>query len=191
MFKKGKQMNKRLLGLDLDGVLYPWQEQMLQHLQLYYNYTGTMRDLFCGKDGFFNSHNVMWRHNMTRLEPIYNTRPPSKEQMQTVHNLSEQFELVYITNRPEDVRMSTERYLRVYDYPDRESLIMCDDKVTEVRMISPDFYVEDRGDIATKLKEFTHVILYAQEWNEEYQNNFSLVHNLGELESMLLSGESI
>jgi uncharacterized HAD superfamily protein len=182
-------MSKEVLAFDMDGVLYPWQEQFLRHLQVIHGYTGDMRDLFC-EGRFFCSQSELWQDNMICTEFLYSQRPPLRETIELLNRLAEKFEIMYITSRPEDVRNTTEHYLKTYKFPCNESLIMSRDKVTEIRMAAPDYYVEDRGDIAVAIDNFTKVFLFAQPWNEQYRDKFEVINNLVELESKLLGEEN-
>lgn len=178
-------MSKKKLYFDLDGVLYPWQEQMLQHLTLCCGYIGTMEDLFCGPDCWFNTHNKLYEYNMIRIETLYETRPPTKQLIDKLNDFKERFEIGYITQRPEDIRRVTERYLRNYKFPSNENLIMTDNKSDSIRMIECDYYVEDCGDVAETLDKLTKVFLYKQLWNGQFRNMFTTIGSIYELEDAI------
>jgi len=157
------------IGFDLDGVLYPWQEVVWEYSVNILNKKLSYEDFI---EYILNPKNKLFLDNLIATRNLYFTRSPIKSVRHYIQNLGKQNNIYYITNRSEDLRIVTEAWLFQYKFPQLENLILTKDKSSIIRRLKIDIFVEDRAEIAIKIKNLTTVILYKQLWNKDVQDEF-------------------
>lgn len=158
------------IGFDLDGVLYDWQRAA-------YNWCVYFNKELKSFEEFFDKLNTdeyseIFRYNLIRIPLLYRVYPIRKDLKEMLNRLSEKNTLYYITNRPEEVTWSTEKWLEENDIPQRNNLVISQDKTVDIRRLNLNFYFEDRYDVAKKLRLITDVVLVEQPWNKKFKNEF-------------------
>ena len=169
----------------MDGVLYPRQKSMYEYLKMHCGYIDNYDVLFTTSN-FWASKNDVYRKNMTSIENLYSNFPPDMKDVELLQELSEKYDIIYITARPEAVELTTLEYLKRYNYPNPTNVIFSQDKIKDIRVAGCEWYVEDRLEFARELKKFTNVILKLQPWNRAARNEFkNVIFSLQELRSIL------
>jgi len=141
-----------ILGLDLDGVLYDWRRAVWPILLVDAKETRSFHDFWFEEEraerNGTSKHNKLFWKNLVAREDLYNSCPPAKGVVETLWKLSKKYNLIYITHRPKSVRFVTEWWLKSYDFPERDMLVMSSlPKHLLVRQYNCTYYVEDREKI--------------------------------------------
>lgn len=180
---------KPILGLDLDGVVYPWHEELWRHLRAQGLLTNETYKTFWMReqDGSDKKYSEKQWKIWTGIETLYSCRIPIPEDLKALHRLQEAYEIVYISQRPQELLFITRQYLKRYKYPNADNVhLITVPKLVAVRMFECDVYVEDRPLIAESLVDSTRVILMKQIYNERLWDEFETVSSLPELMELLL-----
>jgi len=152
-----------IIGLDLDGVLYDWHRPVYNYMTIY--------------KGVKESYEEFWHHYkdyeedlkyLVTLVDLYDKTIPTKETLKTLSIINGGGHTIhYITSRPEDATLITERYVNRW-YPQAMNLTVTrnGDKPNYIRLYKLDFYVNDRMEENLKLKDVCKIILFRQPWND-------------------------
>lgn len=177
---------KPVLGLDLDGTLYPWQQSLHSWLQRYRDVTLSFHEWWGKIQTGEIFYPESWWENMVLIEHLYSNIPPQQQDIDLLHKLAEEYHIVYITHRSEYLRHTTSSYLKNYNYPNYDELYMSKTpKDITVREHRCNFYVEDTPEIAESLQDITNVILMEQPWNEGEEDKYVSISSLQELPEAL------
>lgn len=168
----------KVLGLDLDGVLYNWHTAVYDYVKLYRNYQGSYTKFW--SDDYKNLSDEMWKF-LTTIDIFYSSQAPTDDCVRFLNDVSSNFEIFYITSRPDYVKLTTEQYLRKYNFPFQENLIFTSNKVNEARRYCVDFFVEDMPANIDSLSKVTNVILMAQPWNKDIQDKYLTVRSINQI----------
>lgn len=152
--------------LDLDGCLYKWHSAIYEYLKLYKNYEGTYETLW-GKD-YLSFTNEYWEF-ITNVDFFYSSQLPTEDCVNFLNEIKDRFEIYYVTSRPLYVKLTTEQYLRRYNFPFQENLIFSNDKVNTARLIRADYCIDDLPKHIEGLSKVSKVVMIAQPYNKEYQ----------------------
>jgi hypothetical protein len=171
------------LGLDLDGVLYEWQRVIYDEFVRQGKFTGTFREFWL-QGGHKDGHQDCVKYHVT-IPTYYSATAPRKSAMNFLKWADSRFELYYITTRPENAVLTTQQYLRRYDFPQRENLFITDDKLTLVRLLKIDYFVDDLERNIVPLSTVTTSVIYARPWNEYLWELYPTVHSFPELRQFL------
>jgi uncharacterized HAD superfamily protein len=170
------------LGLDLDGVIYPWHDALYTEMQIYENIT-------CSKYEFWTkvigSYPKLKQEFLCSIEHLYGNQVPDKRMLPMLRRIAKDWEIYYITTRPPNVEFATQRFLEHYDFPYAENLYLSDDKTVEARAFGIDVFVEDRTKNLDALSKFCRVIGVKQFWNEDCRDRFQFVDDVYQLEGLL------
>jgi uncharacterized HAD superfamily protein len=143
---------RETLGLDLDGVLYDWRRAVWPMFVAEYGEVRSFHDFWfeeerAERNGESVYNELFWR-NLVLREDLYEACPPKKGVVETLWKLKQKYNLVYITHRPLQVKFITEWWLKSYDFPERDMLIISSlPKHLLTRQYGCDYYVEDREKI--------------------------------------------
>lgn len=150
--------------LDMDGVLYDWQRAVYDDFTRRDKFSGSFRDFWLK---FFPSLTKEFQKYILDIPLYYTAISPSKDVLAFLNRVKNEYEIYYVTSRPESVRLTTEQYLRRYNFPFRENLIFSNDKESTARLLKADYAVDDFVSHIEKLSRVTTAILFARPWNEE------------------------
>lgn len=167
----------KVLGLDLDGVIYKWHTAVYEYFRLYRNYLGSYND-FWSKD-YLSVSEETWEF-ITNIDYLYSCINPDQDCRDFLENVQERFEIYYVTSRPVYVKLTTEQFLKRFKFPFQENLIFCTDKVNIARKIQADYFIEDMPRHIEGLSKVTKVIVMAQPYNIECQELHPTIHHLME-----------
>jgi len=175
-------MNIERVGLDLDGVLYPWDKAIYTYFRCYRGYTGTQFQ-------FSNDlHKLIpWDFKDFLLEvgPLYMTINPDLKVMHLLNDLAKKYELFYVTSRPEVVRLSTEKYLRIHNFPNKENLYFTNDKANLARYLELDYFIEDNIVNAFNISKVCATYVVKQPWNQDFLADFHVLNTILDFGSVL------
>lgn len=160
----------RNIGIDLDGVIYPWHEMIYNYMQS----EGDIPPDLCLNDLFRHPYDYFtefaWS-NYAKIPFIYERTNVNERVLNTLRELDLMFNIHYITSRPADVHLVTKRWLRNNECPRHDYIIFAKDKSLPVRRLNLKYMVEDGVDHIEKLKNITTVIRVMQPHNEAYEHN--------------------
>ena len=159
----------RKIILDLDGVLVDWHEAVYDDFIRRDKFSGSFRDFWTV---YFPTLSKEIQAYILEIPIYYSTISPSKHVTNFLNKIKDSFEIYYVTSRPEEVRLTTEQYLRRYDFPFKENLIFTNDKCSVARILKVDFALDDFTSHIEKLSKVTTAILFARPWNEESWNKY-------------------
>lgn len=174
---------KTNIGFDLDGTIYAWHEAVLTHINTYRDVPFSMEDLWTD---FGSLYSKMEQDYFVGLKHLYETRPPSKELMQLLNDLSTKYNLFYITCRKPELERVTRRFFKNYNFPYQENLYFTRDKTIEIRRFNIRVYVEDQLQYAYPLQSFCKVYLVKQPYNTKGQQDFECIQSVLDMRRILL-----
>ena len=176
------------IGFDLDGVLYRWHESLYTYLvcfeglklpyEVFWSDTNT-------KDGYLTKQESFY--NWTRMPNLVSNQMAKPSHVHFLHKLAKNHTIYYITHRPEEVRLSTKRWLEKSDFPFTENLLFPDlssDKSFEIRKYEIRLYVDDRDKIIRKISTITDAYLVKQPWNQNGREGLKCISDITDLETV-------
>lgn len=183
-----------ILGFDIDGVLYPWHEEVWKW---FIRRGGESR----WGDGTPISFYEFWKwpngwiannegsdivKKLVKETLPYVSAKANEADVSIVNDIAEKFadKIYYITSRPMQLQYDTTKWLRDSEFPFVDNLIMADGnggKVKVVKDVGCDYYVEDRPKYLEILPEITTVFQMTQPYNAYKIFNTHIIGNLVEL----------
>ena len=157
---------KERLGLDLDGVIYPWQEVVYDHMKYFHNETRNFHDFWrdATEKVFTTKMGEFWLTNNL----FYVQRNIRPDILDTLNCLSQFYDLFYITSRVKSAQRATRYWFKVNNLPRKEYLYFSgSEKLPLVLEHEVGYFVEDRIKHILELRNYTNTILIRQPWNEE------------------------
>lgn len=169
------------IGLDLDGVLYPWHEGVHTYFRMYRNYVGSEFKFWTE---YWPSLPDTTHAYMQSLTDLYYKFIPETDMLDMLKRLSKKHELFYVTSRPESARAITELFLRNFKFPYKENLILATNKGLVARDLSLDILVDDMTPNLIGIPKNTIGVLVNKPWNSDYDFPVRIT-NILELEQMV------
>lgn len=173
---------KESIGFDLDGVLYPFVKSLCTYYRMYEGYTGTDLNFYQNIDKIAESK----IEYLVTLEPLYSSCVPANKLVALLRNLGEKFNVCYITARPTITRLTTEKYLSNYKFPQHTNLFFTPNKDTLSRLLKLDYFVEDNVKNAEKISKVCMCFLVKTPYNEHYAGEVPMLNSIYDLERILL-----
>lgn len=171
------------LGLDLDGVLYPFIPAVETYCRVNHGFSGSSDDFSRNSKKYFEQYKLDW---LIESPDLYYKFIPSSNLMSLLNRLSKKYILYYMTARPLSVLRITESYLREHKFPQNYNLLFCKDKATYARLLQVNYFVEDNPENAESLSKTCLSFLMNQPYNEKAEGNFTRISTLFDLETILL-----
>jgi 5'(3')-deoxyribonucleotidase len=157
------------ISFDLDGVLYPWQEVIIQHINLYEKLSEPVTlDTFTSH---LEKHNKLYLDYLLENPTFYSVRSPRSMDVELVNELHNTgHEIYYITARPQNFVMqdATRKWLENWSFPCIENLIFSTDKRTTLVENDIDIHIEDQLKHVESAKNHCKVFLVTMPWNKDY-----------------------
>lgn len=177
---------KKIFGFDIDGVLYPWHKAVYEYLSETKElkpYQVFWQEIIDNKD---NNDSMLW-DNIVNIEVLYSMYSANTEDVNTLKELAKEFELVYISHRPKVTTLATFNWLRRYDFPYKENLILTDaPKDIAVRLYNCEYYVEDKSSILlSNLRNVTKLIAQRTLWNWDACETLPYVDSVSDIPKIL------
>ena len=184
-------MSRKLIGFDLDGVLYNWHMAVYEYLNNTGVETGTYDEFWSGGhkvlDGkpFEDYNSVKW-YNLCNNTILFD-RPEMVNiaGVSFLKELTKDHDVIYITARNQDVENVTKRMLKKYEFPNPTEVVFAKDKAIPVILYGIDVYVEDQPNNILSLKDLTKVLIFKQVWNQHLWSEFDTITNLEEVRNYL------
>ncbi len=179
------------IGFDIDGVIYPWQEAVLEKAKRegLIEVSATMGDLFGypEEDGLLFHWSKFTRDRYVSDVELY-MHPLPRKSREVLSTLSENFQIFYVTARTGDLEYPTFRWAEENNLPQKENLIVSNGpKARYILENDIEVFVEDRPKYVEELSEHTSMILLTQPWNINYRvDNHVRIYRLDELIPMLM-----
>jgi len=173
------------IAFDLDGVLYNWHLAAHTYLRVYKGIKESFEEFWRNPFELLSVDEIKY---IATVPELYEKFIPSKDLLDMLHNLSEEYTLYYLTNRPISVENLTSRWLKRYGFPQDDNLIFTTDKGKYIRLLEIDLIAEDGGHdgkVAISLKGLTDVILIRRPWNEKVWNQFITINSVLELPKLI------
>lgn len=161
------------LGLDLDGTLYDWHTPVYNYHVLYRGFEGSFNKFWGGEE----QKSLPYEH-LCGIDTFYSSSMPTKDIIDFLSYVRDRFNIYYITARPDSVRLTTEQYLRRYDFPSNDNLIFTDDKVNMARKLNLDYMIEDSSHQVINLSKIVFTIMVARPWNKHIWDEYPTVRTL-------------
>jgi hypothetical protein len=183
-----------LIGWDIDGVLYPWHEIVLEHCKLekLVDKDVNLKRFFntIGSESIFNDvFSPILRKNIVTNPIFYERGIINPQTLILLNKLAEMAEFVYITCRPVDTCIHvTKSWIKRSKLPYSSNVyILPDGKINAVKELKCDMYIEDRVDYAKELADVTSLFLLTRPWNEDWKEPSSIfrINSLNELEEVV------
>lgn len=169
------------IGIDIDGVIYPWHYSIYKYFTEFKNFIGTQYEFW----KYFNTLSKEEQHYFVELPFIYSDTTPHEDVLNTLPLLAELGEIYYITHRPSAVKYQTEKFFLKYNLPFSENLIFTDDKVTFIRLKNIKYFVDDLPKNIEDVSGITKAYLFKAPHNKDVQDNYQCVSTLKEFYDLI------
>lgn len=166
------------IGLDVDGVIYPWHDVVYRY--------------FTEEKGYTNSYNHFWtvdwwllgkekQDYIVSLPFLYYAVIPSSCVMDSLNKLATLGKLFYVTSRSgSEIESVTQKFFNFFDPPFKQNLLFDHDKATACRLYSIDYFLDDFPEQVSKLESVTKAYLMNQAHNTGKREGFKTVSSLKE-----------
>lgn len=166
-----------VLGLDLDGVLYDFHSALYTYCQYEMNYAGSYDEFWMD---YIQNLSKSRQDYLMSLPIPYESTLPTKSTKDFLDFAKERAQIYYITSRPKEVEVVTERFLRKNDFPFLDNLIFAEDKSLPCRLYSITHFLDDGPRHLEATYQITNAYLMAKIWNREFRDKFKTVYSLKE-----------
>lgn len=178
-----------VIGWDLDGVLYPWNEVVLEYAKEYMRLPKdcTLESLF-GPEGLFHQWPELQRQNIIKIPTFYEKSPIVKSKLEILNNLAKIHELLYITSRPDEARFVTDLWVHQNKLPYADNLYVVNGSKRDlVSSLHIDYFIDDRPAVVKELHDIVKIILYTRPWNYQYNEPGGVyrIYDLAEIEGII------
>lgn len=166
------------IGIDLDGVVYPWHEEVYRYFQENSGYSKPIGE-FWTKDKW-----MVTEYHIT-IPFLYSSTSPRQDVVNYLPLLGELGELFYITARPVEVLIATQKFLDKIQAPFKENLIFSKDKANYARLLRLDYFLDDSPDNVKALEGVTTAYLFKAVHNRYRRDGFNVIGSFKELYEVL------
>jgi hypothetical protein len=166
--RKGKTMR---LGFDIDGVLYPWHEEVWKWYVRRNGEPISFIEFWRWPGGWVarNEGTAIVKSLVKETLP-YVSAGINEVDVSIVNDIANEFfdDIYYITSRPENLHYDTSKWLKESGFPFADNLIMADGnggKIQVVKDTGCNYYVEDRPKYLELLPEVTKAFKMIRPYN--------------------------
>lgn len=177
-------MEKIVLGLDFDGVLYDWHSAVHTYFQYEMGYEGSYHDFW---STYMNSLSKERQDYLVRLPLLCDATIPSQRVMDFLEFASQHSDIYYITSRPVEVEAITRKYMKKYDFPFQDNLFVTNDKATVCRYVGVTHFLDDQAKNLVNIAPIADAYLFAKLWNKEYREEYKVVYSLKEFQEAVFN----
>ncbi len=183
-------MARKMIGFDLDGVLYNWHMAVYEFLNNTGVETGTYNEFWTEGHHMFDGtpykgyRSIKW-HNLCTNTILFDRPEHFTKSVPFLQELAKNCDLIYITARVPEVERVTKRTLKKYEFPNPTEVIFASDKTVPVILNNVEIFVEDQVGNALELKTLCKVLIMNQVWNTEIHSEFDVINALQEIENYL------
>ena len=161
-----------ILGFDIDGVLYPWHEEVWKYYLRGDREYISFIDFWKYPGGWVaeNEGSPIVEALVRADLPYISYKPPLADIsiIDDIARLKQIDEIWYITSRPRQLQYDTAKWLKDFEFPFADNLIMADENGGKVKVVSDkkcDLYVEDRPKYLELLPKVTSVVKMIRPYN--------------------------
>lgn len=172
------------IGLDLDGVVYPWHDSIYRHFRETKGFEGSDREFW---EWFVNNVPRDVADYYVRIPLFYLDTSPTEDVMEFVPKIAEIATIFYITARPSEAKWATKKFFNNYQLPFSENVIFSEDKANYVRLNKIGYFLDDRAKHVEELKNICNVYLFKAVHNWQYRDQYSTINSMKEFYEILRS----
>jgi uncharacterized HAD superfamily protein len=173
------------IGLDIDGVLYPWHDSIYRHFQQFKGYEGGEVEFW----DYFRALPESTQRYYVYIDIFYLDTMPRRSTLDVVPALADLGDIYYITSRAEHLERCTRKFFDMYDLPFKENLIFTEDKATVIRLKKIDYYLDDLPRFVDQARWITDAYLLTQPHNAGQREGYETVSSLKEFYVKIVEGE--
>lgn len=155
------------IGLDIDGVLYPWQKAAYAYLQEQNLVLPDYSEIWKNPHATISEEKLKF---IASLPFLYNRIIIDRDIVNSIvklHNAGHS--IYYITCRPKCVTSATEKFISQNGFPQDMNLIICDEKPSHIRRLEIDIYVEDQLKHIRSIHGLCRLFCIEQPWNLDFK----------------------
>lgn len=164
------------IGLDIDGVVYPWHYSVYRYFTEFYNFSGTEESFW----DYFRTFSKERQDYFVSIPTLYNDTIPSACIKDAIVLLSGLGELFYVTSRNLELATITQKFFNFMDLPFKENLVFEKDKSTFSRLNRLDYFLDDLPENVTNLSKVTNAYLMCVPHNRNQRDGFNTVGSIKE-----------
>jgi len=168
------------IGIDLDGVIYPWHDVVYERECLDKNVSNL--EFWTKIHSLYSDFAI---NNLVQIQHYYGVKNITCENLELLNELSKEHALFYITNRNEGVRFATTSWMKRNNIPQRENLIFSSNKIVPVILNKIDLFVEDNIKNAIQLKPYCRVVIVKSMYNSIIDHDFETIQSFAQLKYCL------
>lgn len=172
------------IGLDLDGVLYPWHDSIYRYFTEFKGFSGGEVEFW----DYFRDLPVPAQEYYVSLPFMYLNITPRASALQTLPKLAELGEIYYITSRRPDLHRVTLKFFNIYDLPFKDNLYFTEDKASIIRMRGIDCYLDDLTRYVDQVANITDAYLMAMPHNTGQREGYKVVNSIKEFYERISQG---
>ena len=122
---KKKKVAKRI-GFDIDGVLYPWHELIHEYFRYFHNTKQSYDDFWIEAEQSTDPDTETIMKSMALMLDVYEKRVVDGDIVKTLDKLDKEYDIFYITNRPDDAKFVTRQWFSRSKLPAQDNIIFVD-----------------------------------------------------------------
>lgn len=162
------------IGLDIDGVIYPWHYSIVRYFQEFRGFEGSDYEFW----DMFNSLSPKTQEYYVSIPTLYSDSCLTEDAEKYLPLIAELGEIFYITARDTGLQWLTRKFFDTFEVPFKENLIFEKHKFNMVRLLGLDYFVDDQGKHLEKMKGITKTFLFIQPHNRNDRELYDNVRSL-------------
>lgn len=172
------------IGLDLDGVIYPWHDSIYRHFREFKGFTGEEAEFW----DYFRSLPLNTIEYFVSIPIFYLDTTPRTSTLEVLPALADLGEIYYITSRQPSLHRATLKFFGIYDLPFKENLYFAEDKASVIRLKRIDYYLDDLPRFIDQVYGLTDCYLMAQPHNRNQREGYDVVNSMKEFYNKIVEG---
>ncbi len=181
-----------IIGFDVDGILYPWHEEIYDYFVNDRNYKGTYHKFWT--EYIPTIHGTILMDNVVLDPTMYSHKSIKSEYLKVLNELdSDGWKIWYISSVPKSIALDRVKWYRDNKLPQYKnySFPYGLSKLDAVMDAKCDYFVEDRTQTILELMEHTFVFVVNKPWNEKLGaiGEFERINSVVELPDYLLGDD--
>lgn len=186
-------MNNKNIGLDLDGVLYPFTRVVYDRMVKHYSETMSYTDFwYYARQKNYMQKIIKMFVNTPEIYLEGNISNINKEVLSILVNQGN--ELFYITARPKFLMEVTKLWMMENNLPYRKNLMVGQSKKSRaIQDFECDIFVDDREHVIQEIRDKTFAVRYLSDYlregeKEKYLYPYPCIHSLSEIVTLKTVG---
>lgn len=167
-----------ILGLDLDGVVYDYHSCLYTYCQYTFDYDGSYLDFWLN---YFPNLPSEKQEYLVSIPMLYEMRIPDSFVMGFLEKSKRVFsEIFYVTGRGNDLKVVTERYLKKYDFPFYDNVIITRNKGLWCSNLQITHFIDDFPCHVISASRVCDAYLLNRPWNSDFVGDVNRIASLNE-----------